>query len=213
MEAAFKVKNHPYLAGFVLGNLWVLSLLFFDHIPDLGWTSDFSTLLPAGLASTILVIAVTEVVGGETKARLVFRKWTNPLPGCSAFTEFGPRDPRVDMRVLVERFGPVLPTEPGAQNKLWYRLLKLNEERPSIAYAHQYYLLMRDITFVTVLLIVAAVVAALVAGSGADDWLVAAALLVGEFLLAMRAAESLGRDLVRNVLAEESAKEQKRACA
>jgi len=75
-----------------------------------------------------------------------------------------------------------------------------------VAYAHQYFLLMRDLTFVTLFLIVAAALIALVTKASLDQWLTVGVMLVGEFLLAMRTAESLGIEFVRNALAEESAK-------
>jgi hypothetical protein len=205
VEASFKVKNLPMIAGYIFGNLWILYLIIWGHAPDLRWTGDLSKVIPAGVASTIVAVALTELIGGDWKARLVFRKWTNPLPGSEAFTEYGPNDARVDMDVLKKRFG-ALPKENAEQNRLWYKILKLNETRPSVAYAHQYWLLMRDLASITPFLIVATGIAAYVKDVPPKGWGVAVAMLIAELLLAIGSACSLGEDLVRNVLAEESAK-------
>ena len=207
MEGSFKVKNYPMIAGFILGNLWILHLIFFGDAPDLAWAKDLSKAIPAAVAATILAVAISELISGEAKAVLVFRKRRNPLPGSRAFSEFGPKDPRVNMNVIASRYGnPSLPVLPDEQNKLWYKILKLNESRPSVGYAHQYYLLMRDLTFVTVLLGIATIIFAVATHASMHVCLIVGAMLLGELLLAMRSATSLAYDLVRNALAEESAK-------
>jgi hypothetical protein len=65
---------------------------------------------------------------------------------------------------------------------------------------------MRDLTFLTLLLMPLATIGSVATRASGDVWLTLAAMLVAEFLLGMRAAESLAVDLVRNVLAEESAR-------
>jgi len=112
MEAAFKVKNYPIIAGFVFGNLWILHLVFWGDAPDLSWAQDLTKLIPSGVAATVFAVAISELLDANWKFRLVFRKWTNPMPGTEAFSEFGPNDPRVDMTVLTKRFGP-LPSDSG----------------------------------------------------------------------------------------------------
>jgi hypothetical protein len=116
------------------------------------------------------------------------------------------------MEVLKKRFGKKkfvgLPGKenPKEQNKLWYKILKLNESKPSVSFAHQHFLLMRDIASVTPLLMVAAVVAAFIRNVPAPVWALFSLILAAELILAIGSARSLGCDLVRNVLAEESAK-------
>jgi hypothetical protein len=114
------------------------------------------------------------------------------------------------MNVLVKRYGtPALPTSPDEQNKLWYRIMKGNESKPSVAYAHQYYLLMRDLSFSTVLLAATTLGVVTVVQPGAGAVLVAAGLLAAELVLTVSAGRSLARDFVLNTLAEESAKPDK----
>lgn len=207
MEGALKVKNYPLIAGFLFGNLWLLHAIIFGRAPDIGWMKDLSTAIPSGVAATILGVAMNELMRGEFKARFLFMRWTNPLPGTRAFTEFAPGDPRIDLMVLTKRFGkPDLPTAPEDQNKLWYRIMKANESRPSVAYAHQYYLLMRDLTFVTGILAVATLIVLALTRSASGIWLVAMGFVAGELALSVRAGRSLAHEFVCNALAEESAK-------
>lgn len=210
MEGALKVKNYPLVAGFLFGNLWLLHQIIFGRALDLAWFRDLSTAIPSGVAATIVGVAVNELMRGEFKARLLFLRWTNALPGTRAFTELAPGDPRIDLTVLAKRFGkPDLPTAAEEQNKLWYRIMKANESRPSVAYAHQYYLLMRDLTFVTAILALITVVVLVVMRSAPGVWLVTLAFIAAELALSVSSGRSLANDFVRNALAEESAKVDK----
>jgi hypothetical protein len=71
----------------------------------------------------ILAIVLSGPVSDLGKARLVFWRWHNPLPGCRVFTELISTDPRVDVPALTRKLGD-LPKDPQAQNALWHRLYK-----------------------------------------------------------------------------------------
>ncbi len=213
MESSLKFKNLPILGGYIFGNLWLLYLIILGHVPDLAWTNDVAKLVPAGAAATVIALVFSELLSSKLKARLVFRKRTHPLPGTEAFSKYGPGDPRVDMDVLMRRFGSpstnALPEEPEKQNALWYKIYKLNESRPTVLYANQYWLLTRDIAAVSTLLFAIMAVAAFIVNAALQVWSVAALLLLAELVLAIGTSASLARDLVCNVLAEESAKADK----
>ena len=63
-------------------------------------------MLPAGLGTLICGVLV-EQGSPDFKARMVFLRWTDPLPGSRAFTHIGPRDPRVDMKALSRKVKPL----------------------------------------------------------------------------------------------------------
>src|SRR6185312_16861309 len=67
---------------------------------------DWSSLMPAG-AALILVGLLNAQLKSNAKARLVFWRWANPMPGATAFTVLGPSDDRVDMMALELKHGPL----------------------------------------------------------------------------------------------------------
>jgi len=205
MDGSLKIKNYPILGGYILVNLWLLYLIFWGTRPDVSFFNNLQNLLPEGVATTLIAVAFSELISGETKARLIYQRWKYSLPGYRAFSEHAVRDPRVDRKVLEKRYGK-LPNKEEAENKLWFKLSKLNETRPSVAYAHRYYLLMRDLSWVTLLLIATSIVAGIWTNADLRHWLKAEGILLAEFVITVRTAASFGVEFVRNVLAEESAR-------
>ena len=75
-----------------------------------------ATLVPAALAGA-LATAINALPSSQMKARLVYMRWTNPLPGHRVFTRYAPRDPRIDMDRLKQVVGSI-PTDEGEQNRI-----------------------------------------------------------------------------------------------
>jgi hypothetical protein len=53
----------------------------------------------------IVAIVLTGVLSDTTKARLVFWRWTHPLPGCRVFTTLIENDLRIDVASLEKKHG------------------------------------------------------------------------------------------------------------
>jgi len=113
--------------------------------------ADLQLAIPAvvGLA---FVTLLNSLVTSKSKERIVFWDWSNPLPGCRAFTTFLPSDPRIDGDALDARYGP-FPTEPLEQNKLWYRIYTSVRDDPAIVAQRRTYLFARDYAVILVLMI------------------------------------------------------------
>jgi len=115
--------------------------------------TDASKLVPFGLA-----VAVATVLNGllpaAAKARLVFLRWRNTLPGNRAFTRYITADPRIDPGAVQRAIGGPLPIDPVEQNRVWYRLYKAVENDPAISQVHRDFLLTRDYTALAVLFLV-----------------------------------------------------------
>jgi hypothetical protein len=156
-------------------------------------------LLPASVVF-LVVSLLTHQLSPSTKARIVFMRWLNPLPGTRAFSVYALQDSRVDVAKLDQQFGP-LPTSPKEQNVLWYRLYRTLEGKPSVRDAHQQYLLWRDCTVITVLLVLGMVPMAAFLTRKSLPVLELLVLLAVQFLLSVRAARVNGARLVTNVLA------------
>jgi hypothetical protein len=151
----------------------------------------------------ILAILLSGVLSDAGKARLVFWRWRNPLPGCRVFTQLIDTDPRIDVAALRKKHGE-FPQDAHAQNALWYRLYREHKTVPMVWEAHKIYLLTRDMTTI------AAVVAALfsigvvaVSVSTKTAALYIGALLL-QYILIASAAQNYGNRFVLDVMSEES---------
>lgn len=168
-------------------------------------------LLPVGLAVLVTTVA-NALVGPDAKYRLVFLRWNHALPGHRAFTEYGPRDPRVDLSKVKRLIGNKLPRDPEEQNKAWYRLYKQVEKAPPVESVHRDFLLLRDYTALSALFVFALGAVAAFAVRPTTVLLGYLGLLVLQFLLVRLAAANCGKRFVTTVLAESSvtAPKQKR---
>jgi hypothetical protein len=207
-EPHLKGKNAVYSWSFIGANLAVfLSLVFSGQFAsssvDHFWTR--VTTKDGIIAACIPIVAI--VLGGALsdsgKARLVFWRWRNPLPGCRAFTELLSTDPRIDSAALQRKHGE-FPREPQEQNALWYRLYKARKTVPSVWEAHKMYLLTRDLTMIAAvcaLLFSLGVIAASVPWKVASIYIV---VLLVQYVLVAVSAQNYGKRFVLNVLSEES---------
>lgn len=169
-----------------------------------GALAHWQSIAPAAFG-LVLVGVVNAQASSDAKAQLVYMRRRNPLPGSEAFTRWGPRDVRVDMAALEAAYGP-LPTAPAEQNRLWYRLLKTFESDGGVTNAHKESLFTRDYTFLAALMIIVLGAAAIATFTGVTKTLLYIAVLIGQFVLAGRAARHHGRRLVCTVLAVAGAK-------
>lgn len=203
---SLKQKNESKLSLVLVGNLACFHILANTGSLTAGdlaaLVENWAPLLPAAL-----VLALVKVVNGwlpaEIKAMIVFWRVAHVLPGHRAFTEIGPDDPRVDMGALAAAFGP-LPTDPGQQNRLWYRMLKQVEGDPGVAGTHQDFLFSRDYAAIALLCVgLLGPAAAMSFGSG---WVALgyALLLLGQYMVVRIAGEVYGTRLVATVLSVQS---------
>ena len=205
-EPYLKGKNAAYLWLFIAINIAVFLCLFvggslteasIDHF----WhrVTMKGGIIAAGIPIVSIVLA--GVLSDAAKARLVFWRWRYPLPGCRVFTELLNTDPRLDVPTLKKKLGD-LPSEPRAQNALWFSLYRHHSAAPRVLEAQRVYLLTRDMTAMAGLFVV------LLTGGvlGTSGWkasaMYAVALLAQYFLIAS-SAKNYGRRFVLNVLSEE----------
>jgi hypothetical protein len=194
---------HARLAAFFFFNALVfVALVFGDGSLPANWaevTSPWKAALPAGMGM-VLVGILNSQLSPETKAKMVFLRWTHALPGHRAFSTLGPADPRVDMARLEAKLG-TLPCSPSAQNDTWYRLYRAVRDEPVVLGVHGDFLLFRDGA--------AAAWCMAVLLSPAAFWLAEHALpaaaytlaLLAQAVLTTRAARDRGERLVATVLA------------
>jgi hypothetical protein len=201
-------KNAPYLWGFIGINLAVFLSLFVTRDFDGSsvehlWKSVTAKDGIIAVCIPILTIVLNGFLDHNTKARLVFWRWRNPLPGCRVFSELIKKDPRVDVQALKKKHGR-FPRNPQAQNALWYHWYKTHNHRAEVSEAGRIYLLTRDMTTVS-----AAFVSLFSIGLVIDSvsWKLLTlytAILVAQYLILATASRNYGVRFVLNVLAEES---------
>lgn len=156
-------------------------------------------LVPAGLV-IILVGVLNAQLEPLAKARLVYMRWRDPLPGSVAFTRLGPKDPRVDMKALTRRLR-TLPTDAARQNAVWYGLYKEIRSEPAVLHANKEYLFTRDYHVFALGFLLAFGIASIWTVGNLITWLWYVAALLAQMLLTGQAARNHGKRLVCTVLA------------
>ena len=152
-----------------------------------------------GLIASIGAFVLDGLLSADTKARIIYWKYTHPLPGSRAFSEHLKEEPRADPDRLAQQWG-VFPDDPVEQNRLWYRIYKNVEEEIRVHEAHRAWLFSRDIAAYAVLFLAFFGIATLISDTpwtSARWYLV---WLVGQYLLAIAAARTYGVRFVRTVL-------------
>jgi hypothetical protein len=198
-------QNMPWLVGVLVANAVIFYLVVQTDsvsIKEFGTSfKDWQSVVQAGLGAVVVGI-LTAQFNEETRARLVFWRWHNPLPGYRVFTEYGPKDGRFRMDAVETVCGGVLPTDPQAQNAKWYQLYRGVADRLTVQDAHRNYLFYRNYAVISILLIIAFGVS----GFWLVPCLTTAAVyfvaLVLQYGLVCRAAQNNGIAFVTNVLAE-----------
>jgi hypothetical protein len=162
---------------------------------------DTSNLLPAGMALIISTV-FNGLLSADAKARLVFLRWHNAMPGHRVFTQYARTDPRIDVGKFAKQLGSSLPTNPGEQNKLWYQLYKTVDDNPAVLQVHRDFLLMRDYTGLASLFTIFYGTAGFYIIPSFRISILYILLLIIQYALVRRAAAAYGIRLVTTVLSQ-----------
>jgi hypothetical protein len=210
---SLKSGNQPKLITFVVANVVVFGVA----LVGLARMAELVRAVEQGeyviLARAIAIPALGGLVLGAIgwiipkswKEALVF--WhvgVRRLPSSEAFTKIAPADLRIDMETLSARLGP-LPTDFQKQSALWYAVYRKHLNEAAVTDANSAFLLYREMSALTPILLVALLAAGVVAGASTGTIAVASLGVLIEYLLLMVAARHAGARLVANVLAIEAA--------
>ncbi len=207
-QSSLKTKNAFYLWTFVGINFAVFIALAigprldFESVQHV-WQriSAKNGFIAAGMP--VLVIVLNGILSDIAKARLVFWRWKNPLPGCRAFIGSLHDDPRIDVDRLKKKHGP-FPRAAKEQNALWYKLYKKHSDTITVSESHRIYLLTRDMACMAALFVLPfSLVVALSAPAAKIAWVYMGGLFLQYWCFAT-AARNYGNRFVKNVLTEES---------
>jgi len=205
-KVSLKTQNMPFIILFLAWSI-SLYLLFFIGFNDF-WGDLLSIFSKVNaekgflaVMAPLLAFTLSNVIDANKKAVLVFWKIKSPLPGCRAFTDIGPKDPRVDMNLLKDKLN-VVPIEPAEQNRIWYRLYKEEEGKPAIDSSHKSFLLARDLTSISFLFLILTPWTIINITGNLRMTLIYAAICSLQYLILCKVAQNTGERFVGNVLAE-----------
>jgi len=181
-----------------------MALLTYVLIPDWRWGAAEPKMIIGGLTTVLappLLYMMTSILSPDLKAALVFWRTKYHLPGYSAFSRHLKEDSRIDADTVVARRGP-LPSDPNAQQRLWYKIYRDHRNDEAVLDANRRYLTFRDLAVVSLLVTVAAPIALTIFNLGFARGPVAAIFCL-QYLGASVVARGAGLRLVRTVLAIE----------
>jgi hypothetical protein len=151
----------------------------------------------------LIAVFLNDLLPSNFKATIVFWRIKDALPGHRAFSDHAETDPRVDLTALKQKIGD-FPQSPREQNTSWYRLFQKHQSNVIVSDAHRRFLLFRDSSSLTLLILVIAVGVAVLSSVPVG----LQAMLIGglgvQFLWLAVSARNTGIRLVQNVLALES---------
>jgi hypothetical protein len=180
------------------------AVVLFFVAPELVSASTMAILRAGSTAVLpVVVLLLTGLLSHDAKARLVYWRFTNPLPGSQAFTKHAPADARIDMKALVKNVG-TLPTEPGEQNAKWYKLYRQVGGDAAVTQEHKLYLMYRDMAAMSLLLMPIVPAALWYAGAQPASRWITGGLFALQYLVCAISARHSGARFVCNVLAVHS---------
>ncbi|WP_414041257.1 hypothetical protein ACJU26_04040 [Acidithiobacillus sp. M4-SHS-6] len=154
-------------------------------------------------AGPLVAVFLNDLLPSNAKASIVFWRIKDALPGHRAFSEHAEADSRIDIASLKKRVDE-FPQNPRDQNSCWYKLFQKHQSNVIVSDSHKRFLLFRDSSSLTLLILVIAWIASALSGVPAGLQAVVVGGLVVQFLWLAISARNTGIRLVQNVLALES---------
>jgi hypothetical protein len=204
MAKSLKDQNNWKLWLIIAANaLFFYGILISNHIGIDGLKAVFSqikSLVPVGIAGIVATV-INSLPSSTTKARIVYLRWNDTLPGHRAFSIYAPRDPRINMARLEKLFKGKIPASARDQNSEWYKLYRSVENDQRVYSVHRDFLLLRDYATLSVLFMMIFGAGGFFFFSTLNTAALYLLLLLIQFLVVRQAAANCGIRMVANVLA------------
>jgi hypothetical protein len=202
-----KNDNRKYLIGYLVLHVFIFALISGILEPPF---NDFQTILsdlqkPTIWTAILLIpfcIVLDGFLGNPVKEFSVFWRIKERLPGHRAFSVIAKNDSRIDMNQVSRIFAGYIPDEPQKQNSEWYSLYKKYQDNRIVYQAHKAFLLTRDMTALTALLLPTVFIGHLLYSS---DLKIIIYHILGLFILYLfiaLSASNYGKRFVANVIVE-----------
>lgn len=153
--------------------------------------------------SIIITIVLNNLITPDFKAKIVFWKIKDPLPGCRIFTELINKDSRIDMELIKEKYGE-LPTDSFEQNKLWYKIYTKHRFDNMVFDTHREFLISRDLTGLSFVFLVGFTILAIILFKSSLKISIYVLYLLIQYISIAIYSQNRGYRFAKNVLAIES---------
>jgi hypothetical protein len=205
-ERALKSMNLKWLVALSTADAIMLALFVAPELIRSATTTQMGVYRAIGAATIpMLVLLLANVLSSNVKAMLVYWKPLGWLPGCEAFTRYGPADPRVDMSTLKKNVGSWT-IDPKEQNSKWFKLYKLVENVTEVAATQKDFLMYRDMAVLSLPLIAFVPLGLYVAEASSNAMWLAGGMFFVQYVLTAVSARHAGERFVCSVLALHAAK-------
>ena len=208
MATSLKEKNRPWLGLVVLANVAGYLAALSNDLSVKGWLDILASAQE--LAPPLFVSILTGIINAQlndiNKARLVFWRYRNPLPGCRAFSKYMSSDPRIDRDGLKNHQDP-LPVQPDEQNALWFRWYRECQAEAGVEQVHRAYLFTRDYAAISFLLVFGLGALALWQIRNLSVLCAYGLVLLAQYFMVRRAAYNHGTRFVTTVLAYKASRD------
>jgi hypothetical protein len=208
IQPSLKTKNAAYLWTFIGANFAVFFAVIIGAKIDYASVDHFWHRISAkdgfvAVCMPLFAVVLNGVLGDLAKARLVFWRWKNPLPGCRVFSILMHTDPRIDVASLKAKHGS-FPRSAKEQNVLWFQMYKKHADSITISEGHRLYLLTRDMASGSAIFAVAFSFCAMFSSVGKEIIFLYSVALLLQFVTIATSARNYGNRFVLNVMAEDS---------
>lgn len=150
--------------------------------------------------ASIFALLVNGILKTDYKNIIVFWKVKHPLPSYRVFSHLAKEDHRIDHDEFNRKYNPT-PVDPESQSNLWYKLLKKYPDDEMILQSHRDYLLFRDLTSISFLLLLIYVIAfILLKIFGLDISSLLILFFLAEYLILLISARNKAERFVLNVI-------------
>lgn len=201
-KKSLKEQILPFLVGVFAADFFVISIV--AGVADVVWFSAANAKRAGAIAIfPVLVLLLVNIIPASWRDCLGHMRWLNPLPGSRAFSVYGPADSRINMVALEQTYG-ALPTIAKEQNAFWYKLYKKVENETSVIESQRRYLLFRDLTVMSLTLLLVSPVLAIFLDWRQVGW--CALILAFQALLCAVSSRNSGIRFITNVLVLHSVK-------
>ena len=200
---------------FVIANILVVlcligTITFDGVIEENSYMKLIITIINSGLFSSIIyamVIVCDCMISNHIKKIIVFL-WS-PMPGETIFTDI--KDKTKDLRFttydVIKAYSEIydnMPSEKKSrrqyENSKWYKLLRQHESEKKVLIAHRDYLMCRDMSTTTILMIIVYIILSMVMKLITFDKK-AIIYLLGVYIVCMRATRVKSKRFVKTVIA------------